>query len=309
MLYCLLTLNILIMNITHCAITGYELKPNEIKPFLSTAIEYETEYVGKVKISIATYNELYNGDYERYLIAGICKQRTINGLEPLMIDHNFITLGYKNENPPMEFEEKCFALLKNLYFIGGNINKDIELNSSINFALGFASREEFCRIVEQLESENNISIRKIHRMARRNEFKVYMGVKLTSLGASLVKKTLPKMPMISLVSQKIKTGNIETDKKINHARKLFLSEPQNMDNMRSACETLSYVLEPLRDDLNSCFSDKDVSDFFQLVNRFDIRHNKDTTKALQYPEQLEWIFYTLLNTINTYTKLKSKAIL
>ena len=80
-----------------------------------------------------------------------------------------------------------------------------------------------------------------------------------------------------------------------------------MDRMRSACETLSYVLERLRTELEAYFSTKDIADFFQLVNRFDIRHNKETTKALQHPEQLEWVFYTLLNTINTYIKIKNNG--
>lgn len=79
-----------------------------------------------------------------------------------------------------------------------------------------------------------------------------------------------------------------------------------MDDKRSACETLSFVLEPLRKDLTSFFSTGDVSDFFLLVNRFDIRHNKTSTTSLVHEEQLEWVFYTLLNTITTYTKLKRK---
>jgi hypothetical protein len=294
------------MEITKCAIIGYDLKPGELKPFMGAAIEYETPYVGKVKIGVPTYMELYEGDYDRYIIAGICKQRTIEGKDAILIDHLYISEGYKNENPPFEFEEKCYALLKNLYLIGGKINKDIELNSTRDFPLGFADPEEFCRLVEQLESDYCISIRNKQRMARGNSTKLYTGVKLTPQGRQKAEKQLPKMPMVGLVSQEITTGNLEIDEKIKHAKELFFSKPQTMDKMRSACETLSYVLEPLRDDLATVFAAKDVSDFFQLVNRFDIRHNKDTTLGMQYPEQLEWVFYTLLNSINTYTKIKNR---
>ena len=77
--------------------------------------------------------------------------------------------------------------------------------------------------------------------------------------------------------------------------------------MRSACETLSYILEPLREDLKNYFSQKDVSDFFQIVNTFDIRHNKYMTKNIVHIEQLEWVFYTLLNSINTFVKLKKQG--
>lgn len=43
------------MNIERCAIIGYELKPNESKPITGTIIEYETEYVGHVKITLSAY--------------------------------------------------------------------------------------------------------------------------------------------------------------------------------------------------------------------------------------------------------------
>ena len=76
--------------------------------------------------------------------------------------------------------------------------------------------------------------------------------------------------------------------------------------MRSACENLSYVLEPLRKDCEVLFTKSDTNVFFKIINDFDIRHNKNTTKQIEFPEQLEWIFYSLLNTINTYTKLKQR---
>ncbi|HVW97449.1 MAG TPA: hypothetical protein VHA56_15860 [Mucilaginibacter sp.] len=294
------------MNITNCAITGYPLKPGELKPLTSTTIEYETQTVGKVKITIPAYNELYSGSFERYLIAGICKHRTLNDLEPLLIDSQFIREGYKNENPPVEFEEKCYALLKVLYTEGGKENKEFELNSTRDFPLAYADNEEFCRIVDQLENSHHITVRKTHRMARGNDVKLFMGVKLTSTGKNEAQKALPKMPMVNLVNQTISTGDVEVDAKINHARNLFFSEPTSLDKMRSACETLSYILEPLREDLKTYFGQKDVADFFQIVNTFDIRHNKEMTKNIVFPEQLEWVFYTLLNTINTYTKIKNR---
>ena len=294
------------MTITHCAITGYELKPEQIKPLMGTAIEYETEFVGKVKIGISTYNELYNGNYERYLIAGICKRRTLDGEEPILIDQAFITGGYKQYHPPVEFEEKCYALLKTLYQLGGKENNEFELQAGRTFAFAYAAPEEFCRIVEQLANDHHLTIRTTHSLGRAPGSKLYMGVKLTSSGKDEAKKALPKMPMFGLVSQAISTGDGDMDEKINHARDLFFSEPVTMDKMRSACETLSYILEPMREDLKTYFGNRDVSDFFQLVNTFDIRHNKDATKTLVHPEQLEWVFYTLLNTINTYTKIKNK---
>lgn len=103
---------------------------------------------------------------------------------------------------------------------------------------------------------------------------------MTNIAIEEIEKDMPKTPMISSVDQEITTEDPEVDDKINHAKKLFFHEPQSMDNMRSACETLSYVLEPLRKDLENYLKSKDISDFFQLVNTFDIRHNKESTKNL-----------------------------
>ena len=290
-----------------CAIIGYPLNPGELKPVVSTTIEYETQYVGKVKITVSAYQELLTGEFERYIIAGICKHRTLNGLEPILIDSKFIHSEFKELNPPFEFDEKCFELIKILYKLYGKENKEFEINTTKDFPLGYSDSEEFSRIIDQLETDYYITFRKKHRMSRGNGSFLFNGVKVTNSGKEEAKKGLPKIPLFGLVNQNITTGDIDTDEKLNHARKLFFSEPQSMDNMRSACETLSHILEPYREDLKNYFNSRDVSDFFQIVNRFDIRHNQSNTIRLVEPEQLEWVFYSLLNTINTYSKLKEKG--
>jgi len=242
-----------------------------------------------------------------WIIAGICKDRTLQNEAPILIDSHFIREGYKKLNPPTEFEEKCNHFLKYLYQFGGKENKEFEFYSTRHFSFAFADPEEFTRVIDQLKSEYFITVRKTHPMGREKGHQLYMGVKMTNSGKEEAKKSLPKLPLFGLISQQITTGNYEVDEKINHARELFLDDLPTLDKMRSACETLSYVLEPLRDDLKSYFSQKDVSDFFQIVNTFDIRHNKDTTKNLVHEEQLEWVFYSLLNTINAYTKLKQRG--
>jgi hypothetical protein len=295
------------MSITKCAIIGYDLKTEELKPVVNTTIEYETEYVGKVNITLSAYNELLDGEHEqRWTIAGICLQRTLDKEEPVLIDSEFIRTGYKKHNPPIEFEEKCFALLRRIYKMGGRENKSFEFHTGRVFALAYANYEEFGRILDQLISDNLLNFSKSQSLSR-NHVKMYFGVKLSSLGKLEAEKALPKMPMFGLISQKITTGDAEIDNTINTAKELFFSDPTSMDKKRSACETLSFVLEPLRKDLANYFTTSDVSDFFNIVNNFDIRHNKNSTKNIQTEEQLEWVFYTLLNTINTYTKLKSKG--
>lgn len=294
------------MGFDKCALIGYLLQEGQLEPVTDTTIKYETEFVGKVHITLPAYQSMLEGDFERYLIAGICKNRTLKGESPILLDTPFINEGYKKFNPPTQFEEKCDSLLKYLYEYGGKENREFELNSTKHFPIAYSDPEEFVRIVDNLKSDHLISVRREHPMGRGG-MKLFMGVKVTSIGKNKAQKSLPKMPLFGLVNQEITTGNTVTDEKINHARTLFFDEPRTLDKMRSACETLSFVLEPLRTSLVSAFSDKDVSTFFQIVNEFDIRHNKDKVKKIVHEEQIEWIFYTLLNSINTYSKLSASG--
>lgn len=81
---------------------------------------------------------------------------------------------------------------------------------------------------------------------------------------------------------------------------------QQWEQLRSACITLAAVLERYRGDLSFAFGKKDTDAFFALVNEFDIRHNHTRVKQIEHPEQLEWVYYTLLNSISTYCKLKAR---
>jgi hypothetical protein len=287
-----------------CPLIGIGFKKNQPKPTIGPITEYETELVGKVRITQQAINEIEMIGDIRYIIAGICKNRSLNKLEPVLIDSEFLIKGYLDHKPPFEFEEKCHGFLINLYLMGGNENHKFHMTSFEDSCLGYSTPEEFIRIIDQLESDFLISIDNKTKTLERHEF--YHGLKLTKYGKEEVEKSLPKMPMVGLVNQDISTGYPDVDNQINHAKDLFFSEPPTFEKMRSACETLSYVLEPLRKDLSQYFSQKDINAFFQIVNTFDIRHNKEYTNELVTEEQLEWVFYTLLNTINTFVKLKNK---
>lgn len=297
----------MITDIKQDCLLGRDIKPENIKPTTSTTIEYFEPTVGNVRVTLVAYNELMTGEYERYIIAGITRNALEDKKAPPLIDSQFIREGFKALNPPMDFKEKAHRFLKYLYLHGGRENQKFELNSTMAFPLAYADTDEFIRIVEYLEKQNWIEISKIHKMGAMASQRLFMGVELTTWGIEEAEKQLPQIPLMGLVEQKITTGNIAIDEKINHAKNLFFKENSTLDDKRSACETLSHVLEPLRNDLNTFFSQSDISDFFQIVNRFDIRHNKSTTVKIIHEEQLEWIFYTLLNSVNAFIKLKKKV--
>ena len=156
-----------------------------------------------------------------------------------------------------------------LYDDGGKeYNKETYTSDGSYRLSGANTSEEFDRIMHALESKGWITY------TREQSFKyawstIYKDVLLTEAGLKEVEKTLPQIPLYGLFTQEITTGDQVVDEKINHAKRLFFSEPPTMDNMRSACEALSFVLEPLRKDLKTVIADADVEHFFQLVNKFD----------------------------------------
>lgn len=291
-----------------CFLTRTQLRDEDVKlyPQLTTQFVYETPQVGKVILDLGIYLQFKNNhDFYHPELAGICRNAFENKEDPPVIDSDFINTGIKNYPTPKTIKEKIRHLLHYLYKNGGADYAEFTLSSLRDYPLVYATgEEEFNKIMKHLQEKYFINVDNPIRMAGHRVD--YHGVTLTDLGIEEAEKELPKMPMIGLANQEIKSGDPEIDKTINHAKKLFFEVPQTIDKMRSACESLSYVLEPLKKDCESLFGKKDTNDFFQIVNEFDIRHNKHSTKQIQYPEQLEWIFYSLLNTINTYTKLKMR---
>ena len=294
--------------LSNCILTGYNLNsPIQLESVLEPYISYEHIAVGKAKIELPVLLDLMNtNQYKNPILAGICRNASENEQEPPIITTDFIQTEIENISFPKSFEEKWRYLLKYMYDKGGKDFKPIDFTSTKDYPVCFAeSQEEFQQIIEALEEKK--LLRWSDRRPARTGIVIYKNTYLTDpKGIDEVEKGLPKMPLVGLVNQEITTGDSKIDDNINHARKLFFQEPQDMGRMRSACETLCFVLEPLRKDLHNCFKSKDIEDFFQIVNKFDIRHNKEHTKNIEHSEQLEWIFYSLLNTINTYTKLKKR---
>ena len=287
-----------------CVLTGDQLEEDFfIDQTIGLNFTYTYPPVGKVIIAIPTLlNFINSGQFRHPILSGICRNAFEQNIEPPIITQDFINNGLKNISYPKSFKEKWIFFLKILYDKGGNEFKSFNV-STIGYPICYADDEdEFLRIIEYLKDKNYIKWIYSERISKGR--KKYENVQLTDDGIDQIEKDLPNIPLIGLLSQSISTGYKEIDEKINYAKDLFFKEPQTINKMRSACETLSYVLEPLRENLKNYFNSKDSEDFFNIVNNFDIRHNKEKTKNIQHPEQLEWIYYSLLNTITIYTKLK-----
>lgn len=293
-------------NMKRCPLTDHPFDESfEKLPTQYNSIKYKFILVGIAEISTDALAIMEHNKDIKHLLAGICRNHFEKGLDPPIITVDMINSDIESKfNLPKSKKEKAFHLLKYMYNNGGNDLGKFKFSSTADRTLTYSPDfKEFIDIINYLNEEYLIKIGRDQTYVQG--IKVYHDVTMTQPGIELVEEDLPKIPMIGLVDQEISTGDSNVDEKISHAKKLFF-ESDSKDNKRSACEALSYILEPLREDLKQYFSNGDVSDFFNIVNNFDIRHNKDHTKNLEHVEQLEWIFYSLLNTINTYTKLKSK---
>lgn len=295
-----------------CPLTGLEVMEQDIIPHPENIhiTEYRNLIIGGVILNTPSYNALQNlGDKTILsIIAGICRHYFQKYGKSFEVKYDFVKSGYRDYEYPKTFNEKALYYLKYLYENGGAEYKSFDVRTYLDYTLSYAEDEyEFDRIITKLIDKNYIFVPTLPYFAGADL--KYRKITLNKNGIQEIEKTFPKIPMVGLVDQDIKTGDLQMDDKINHAKKLFFKSDATIDDKRSACETLSYVLEPLRDELKSVFTDADVNAFFRIVNEFDIRHNKDYTKDLKYEEQLEWVFYTLLNTITCYVKLKNKIIL
>lgn len=284
-----------------CPLTGQEINLHQPNPSVM-AYSYETPMTGKVSISdIALMSASNLSPEQKQILAGICRNRTIKGEEPIMIKAALLN-QLNDQDIPYSFEEKARHFLQFLYDNGGKEYKGHTIDSCIDSPIIYSSADEFVRVIKYLKSENWINYDSVHS-AKKQVF--YLGLHISKEGINEIEKGLPKIPMFGLINQKISTGDANTDSQIEHARLLFFDIHSTLESKRSACETLGYVAEPLRNELRDVFQG-DTEVFFRIVNDFNVRHNKERTKNIEHEEQLEWIFYSLLNTINTYSKMKRK---
>ncbi|MBK7110277.1 MAG: hypothetical protein IPH61_14445 [Bacteroidetes bacterium] len=292
------------MYIENCVLTGLPLHQKHYldqgKGFL---VEYNHRAVGKVRIGRIFLQRMLNENRRDHVLAGICRNTNPND-EPPIINDDFIRNGINDYIIPKEFEEKALHLLKYIYDNGGKAFKPISFNSKYDYTIAYSEDgNELIIILNRLKERHQIEFTTFEPTP--NEV-IFENLLLTDKGVNKILEKNPQILMIDLNHQKIATGIVNLDSKIETARELFFSTPESIEKMRSACETLIHLLEPLRTDLEKYLIKKDVNTFFQIVNDFDIRHNKAHTKTIEYPEQLEWVFYSLLNSINLYVKLKGK---
>jgi hypothetical protein len=288
------------MSIETCPLTGFPINLRQDDPN-RLSFSYETPRTKLVKFTDVAYMEARSlAEDEKLILAGIARNNAESNIPAFEFTAAFLK-QLKSQPIPYSFEDRARHFLRYLYDRGGKQYKQFDIDPVNDSPIAYASGEEFERMIVYLEDEGWINTG--HQYIGGE----YHGLKITKEGIREVEKGQPKMPMVGLVNQKITTGDVSIDGTIEQARKAFFDDPTSFESKRSACETLSFVLEPLRKELDGMF-EGDTEVFFRIVNDFSVRHNKPSTKRINHEEQLEWIFYSLLNTINTYYKMRRKTI-
>lgn len=288
-----------------CVLTGFEANDlGKVGHPGSTLLTYHNPAVGRVLIGEMFYQELINlGKTNNPILAGYCRQEQEAGRTPMSLVHGSLEELERTLRYPKTLKEKAAHLLKHLYDSGGKDGKEFSLQNARDYPLCFCSGAlELDAVIANLKDRNLIECRTTNLSGSRN---LHEGrIKADALDS--LEGHLAQGPMLGLTSQEIITTDSEWDKRIQHAMELFNEQPRTKERMRLAIVELHAVMEPLRDKVASRFSKGDTQTFFELVNRFDVRHNKEQTMRIEHEEQLEWLYYSFLNTLNTYSKLERK---
>src|SRR5438128_726740 len=133
------------MLIALCPLTGHQLTSQNaiVHPTTDATFTYEFPPIGKAKIALATYLTFKNNsEYKHPELAGICRNAFEDGVEPPLINSEFLTTGIKNLRYPKSFIEKVSHLLKYMYKKGGNDYSAFEFLNVKDYPIAYAAGEE-----------------------------------------------------------------------------------------------------------------------------------------------------------------------
>lgn len=108
----------------------------------------------------------------------------------------------------------------------------------------------------------------------------------------------------TLMGEVVETNDPENiDSRVKYAISKFSRYNSSIKEKKDAVRTLADVLEYLNK-FGTKLDNKDDSDLFGIINRFDIRHhNREQQSGYDKDVWYDWMFYTFLASINVLLKL------
>ncbi|MGG0496711.1 hypothetical protein ABEY62_27540 [Priestia megaterium] len=105
------------------------------------------------------------------------------------------------------------------------------------------------------------------------------------------------------------SSDTESENIVQVAKKKFFHYKADESDKKSAIFELGTVLEKLQKTKTLQLNNQDESDLFNLLNKFNIRHNRPDQKP-NYDKDVfyPWMFYNLLASVDASLKLQKKSI-
>jgi hypothetical protein len=111
-----------------------------------------------------------------------------------------------------------------------------------------------------------------------------------------------------LLTVKLPTGvDANTRRRVQAAVDKFRRRSSSREDRRDAVRDLGDVFEPLREQATKHMGKGDVSDLFNILNNFDIRHNNELQKSDYDTVWLTGLFYHYLTMIHVLTHQIDRA--
>lgn len=177
-----------------CPLTGQ--KVNLLMPIPGKMeYAYETPKTGKVRLTDVALSEVFGlPEEEKNILVGICRNRTIENQDPVLITSAFLKQLHK-QDLPKTFEEKSDHFLQFLYDHGGKEYHKHTITSTNDSPIVYSSTKEFDRIINSLMSQGWIETGK---ETRTNTGTIYHGLFLSRSGIERIEQNPIRLPIIPL---------------------------------------------------------------------------------------------------------------
>ena len=291
-----------------CPITSEKISETDIiKDVNFNGKIYKTKRFGTIKISkyaLLNIDDFCSNYSKRNILRGLLINQYVFNKSPLLITPEYLD-NIQIPNDAKSWEGKWVHLLRHIEKAGGHLRKPIILKSGHDFIITFSDDSmEFQRLGEYLFLNGYIDVSNPHS----NFPRVMMNVTIKDKGMEFLHQGY-KHTVLNRLASNVFIWDEKVSPIVDKACELFFKENSSREEKRVACKSLADVIENIQEikkRLNKYFTKKDTNTFFTIVNEYEIRHNHEMIKRIEFEEQLEWVFYSLLNTLITYYKLESK---
>lgn len=261
-----------------CYFTDEFISENKIRTSQSLCVEYIGDKAGHVKITQQAALIIKEISFPREIIAGICRHRTMKNQEPILIDIEFLSKGYKLLNPPESFEQKREGFLELFFNAYGKDNSGIKLNSTTDAPMAYSNSNQFIQIIRSLKDDGFINYSNDRKIS--SEHIEFSNVIITSKGRTLFEKSklletenfvgANNINIQTMSNSVIQQGNINSNQTVkineldlNEIKRYIQYIENNLPQLQLNSEIIAEVLSEISTLKSQCESPKPKSIILQ----------------------------------------------